>query len=239
MRGLAPFWLDPQDKTYRFPDVSLALIEPDGLLAIGGDLCPERLISAYTHGIFPWYNEDQPILWWSPDPRTVIYPQHIHIARSLRKTLRKKIFTVSFDQAFERVIEACRQPRSQQSGTWITEDIRDAYCLMHQLGHAHSVECWLDGELAGGMYGLSFGKVFFGESMFSTATNASKVVMAYLSRQLQAWGYGLLDCQVASPHLFTMGAETISRASFIQQLNQLCPAPGHPQPWSFELDEAW
>ena len=236
MRGTGPFWLDPADTSYRFPDVSLSLREPDGLLAVGGDLSPQRLISAYTHGIFPWYNDDQPILWWSPDPRMVLYPHAIRISRSLRKTLRKNIFSVTFDQAFARVIEACRQPRARESGTWITAEMRDAYCEMHQLGHAHSVECWLNGALAGGLYGLSFGKVFFGESMFSASKDASKVALVALARQCQRWDYRLIDCQVASEHLFSLGAQTITRADFIRQLQDTCEAPGQPAPWQFDSD---
>lgn len=236
MRGMAPFWLDQSDFSYRFPDVSLALTEPNGLLAIGGDLCPERLISAYTHGIFPWYNDDQPILWWSPDPRMVLFPEDIHISRSLSKTIRKKIFRITIDQAFTNVIEACRQPRSHESGTWITEEMRDAYCEMHHLGHAHSVECWCNDELAGGLYGLSFGKVFFGESMFSVRKDASKLALVYLAKQLQAWDYKLIDCQVASPHLFTLGARTISRKKFVTLLQEFCAVDGHPLPWSIDID---
>ena len=166
MRGLAPFWIDPHDTSNRFPDVSLALVEPDGLLAIGGSLSPERLSSAYRHGIFPWYNEDQPILWWSPNPRAVLYPNKLHISRSLRKTLRKNPFTLSIDQAFDAVINACSEPRRKQAGTWISPEMKAAYRKMHDLGLAHSVECWQKNELVGGLYGLAFGKVFFGESMF-------------------------------------------------------------------------
>ena len=235
MRGLAPFWLDPRDTSYRFPDVSLALTEPDGLLAIGGSLSPGRLEAAYRQGIFPWYNEDQPILWWSPNPRTVLFPERIHISRSLRKTLRQGHFEISFDRAFEQVIEACGQPRRHEAGTWITAEMRAAYCEMHRLGHGHSIECWQQGRLVGGLYGLSFGKVFYGESMFSRVRDASKVVMAYLARQLQEWGYGLLDCQVASPHLFSMGAEEIPREDFVHYLQQLTAQPGHPTPWQVTI----
>jgi len=231
MRGLAPFWLDPRDDRYSFPDVSLALTEPDGLLAIGGSLSPGRLQSAYRRGIFPWYNEDQPILWWSPDPRTVLFPERVHISRSLAKKLRQGRFEMSFDRAFDQVVKACQQPRRHESGTWITAEMHAAYSRMHQLGYGHSIECWHNGRLVGGLYGLAFGKAFFGESMFSRETDASKVAMVYLAHQLQAWGFGLIDCQVASPHLFRMGAEEIPRAAFIQHLQRLTSQPDHPLPW--------
>jgi leucyl/phenylalanyl-tRNA--protein transferase len=235
MRGLAPFWLDPRDESYRFPDVSLALTEPDGLLAIGGSLSPGRLAAAYRQGIFPWYNEDQPILWWSPNPRTVLFPERINISRSLRKTLRQGRFEICFDRTFTEVLEACRQPRRHEAGTWITEEMRAAYCEMHRLGHAHSIECWQHGRLVGGLYGLAFGKAFFGESMFSRVRDASKVVLVYLARQLQAWGYELIDCQVASPHLFSMGAEEIPRDVFVQTLQRLTAQAGHPCPWEITI----
>lgn len=231
MRGLAPFWLDPRDDNYGFPDVSLALTEPDGLLAIGGSLSPGRLQSAYRRGIFPWYNEDQPILWWSPDPRTVLFPKRVHISRSLAKKVRQGQFDISFDRAFDQVVEACQQPRRHESGTWITAEMHAAYSRMHQLGYGHSIECWQEDRLVGGLYGLAFGKAFFGESMFSRERDASKVAMVYLARQLQAWGFGLIDCQVASPHLFSMGAQEIPRTEFIQHLQRLTSQPDHPQPW--------
>ena len=238
MRGLAPFWLDPRDESGRFPDVSLALTEPDGLLAIGGSLSPARLEAAYRQGIFPWYNEDQPILWWAPNPRTVLFPERIYISRSLRKILRQGRFEISFDLAFDQVVEACQQPRRHESGTWITAEMRAAYGEMHRLGHGHSIECWQQGRLVGGMYGLAFGKVFYGESMFSRQRDASKVVMVYLARQLQQWGYGLIDCQVASPHLFSMGAEEIPREEFMHHLQQLTTQPGHPPPWEITVSLA-
>jgi leucyl/phenylalanyl-tRNA--protein transferase len=239
MRGLAPFWLDPRDDNSRFPDVSLALTEPDGLLAIGGSLSPARLEAAYRQGIFPWYNEDQPILWWSPNPRTVLFPERIHISRSLRKVLRQGRFEISFDRAFDQVVEACQQPRRHEAGTWITKEMRAAYHKMHSLGHGHSIECWQDGRLVGGLYGLAFGKAFFGESMFSRQRNASKVAMAYLARQLQQWGYGLIDCQVASPHLFSMGAEEIPREVFVHRLQQLTIQAGHSSPWEITVSLEW
>jgi len=234
MRGLAPFWIDPGDTTNRFPDVSLALEEPDGLLAIGGSLSPERLISAYRQGIFPWYNEDQPILWWSPDPRAVLFPEKLHIARSLRKTLRKNEFTLSLDQAFEAVMGACSEPRRKQSGTWISEEMKTAYCNMHKLGMAHSVECWQGKELVGGLYGLAFGRVFFGESMFSRVTDASKIAFASFVNQLQKWGFMLIDCQVQSQHMSSLGAELIPREQFVHLLETFCNLPTKPGPWRFD-----
>ncbi len=235
MRGLAPFWIDPRHPDCLFPPVSLALDEPDGLLAIGGDLSPRRLLSAYRHGIFPWYNENQPILWWSPNPRTVLFPDQLHVSRSLRKTLRRGAFRVTADQAFTAVVEACSGPRRGEQGTWITPEMKRAYARMFELGHAHSVECWEGESLVGGLYGIGIGGVFFGESMFSRRTDASKVAFVHLVRQLQAWGYGLIDCQVYSAHLASLGATTLSREDFIAQLDRWCPTPGQAAPWRLGL----
>ena len=221
-------WLDPYDIEATFPDVEHALKEPDGLLAIGGDLSPGRLLRAYRHGIFPWYSDDQPILWWSPDPRTVLYPEHLKVSRSLRRTLNKKIFTVTADSSFRRVIESCAEPRTAGGGTWLTDDMIEAYCRLHTMGYAHSIETWYQGELAGGLYGLSLGKVFFGESMFSRRSDASKVAFVCLVEHLQTCGYELIDCQVASTHLSSLGAETIPRRDFIAILNRYCDMPN---PW--------
>jgi leucyl/phenylalanyl-tRNA--protein transferase len=234
MRGLAPYWIDPRDETLQFPDPSLALKEPNGLLAVGGDLAPERLIAAYQHGIFPWYNHNQPILWWSPDPRAVLFPARLKVSRSLRKTLRRRPFEVTADQAFAEVIAACSAPRKDASGTWITQAMKQAYIRLHQLGLAHSVECWREGKLLGGLYGVAIGRVFFGESMFSHASDASKVAFVYLVRQLQDWGYAAIDCQVHSAHLQSLGAETIPRAAFQELLGQWCPVAGRPGPWQLE-----
>jgi leucyl/phenylalanyl-tRNA--protein transferase len=239
MRGLAPFWIAPDDASNRFPDVSLALEEPDGLLAIGGSLSPERLSSAYRQGIFPWYNEDQPILWWSPNPRAVLFPQKLHISRSLRKTLRKNTFSLSMDRAFEAVIQACSEPRSKQAGTWISPEMKAAYCKMHSLGLAHSVECWQGEHLVGGLYGLAFGKVFFGESMFSRVADASKVAFAHFVKQLQQWEFQLIDCQVQSDHIASLGSECIPRSRFIQLLEDLCDLPNQPFPWEFDENTSW
>ncbi len=224
-------WLDPNDVEAPFPDVHHALKEPDGLLAIGGDLSPARLLRAYRHGIFPWYSDDQPILWWSPDPRSVLYPERLKVSRSLRRTLKKKIFTVTADTVFRRVIQCCAEPRNAGGGTWLTDDMIEAYCRLHTMGYAHSIETWCQDELVGGLYGLSLGKVFFGESMFSRRSDASKVAFVHLVEHLQTWGYGLIDCQVASAHLSSLGAETIPRRDFIAILNRYCDVPSPWKAW--------
>jgi leucyl/phenylalanyl-tRNA--protein transferase len=215
----------------QFPNPALALREPDGLLAAGGDLSVRRLLDAYRRGIFPWYEHGQPILWWSPDPRTVIYPEELEISRSLRRTLKKNRFDVSFDRAFRDVIDACAEPRRRGRGTWITEEIRDAYCELYAAGHAHSVECWRDGSLVGGVYGIAIGCVFFGESMFSRVTDASKVGLVKLVEQLRVWGYGLLDCQVHSEHLQRLGAMRLPRVDFLQELAHWLPQSPRPDAW--------
>jgi len=224
--------LDPDDPEAPFPPVESAEREPDGLLAVGGDLHPRRLLNAYRAGIFPWYSDDQPLLWWSPDPRTVLFPERLKVSRSLRKSLRNKPFRVTFDTAFDAVIDACAAPRAGENGTWITHDMATAYRQLHRLGHAHSVEVWLDDKLAGGLYGIAMGRVFFGESMFSRVSEASKVAFVHLIRQLQARGYRLVDCQVYSAHLLTLGAEEIPRREFCQLLDRWCPHPGDPGSWS-------
>lgn len=203
-------------ENFNFPDAECALRVPDGLLAVGGDLAPERLIAAYQNGIFPWYNEGQPILWWSPDPRAVLFPQRLHVSRSLRKVIRKEIYTVSYDQAFRAVMEGCAAPRALADGTWISPAMRNAYCTLHELGIAHSIEAWRDGVLAGGLYGVALGKVFFGESMFSRSPNASKVAFVRLTERLHEWDYRLIDCQMPSEHLLRFGAELIPRKRFIE-----------------------
>ncbi len=203
-----------------FPDANLALAEPNGLLAIGGDLSPARLIKAYRHGIFPWYSDDQPILWWSPNPRCLLFPADIKISRSLNKTLKRMDFTVSFDEDFAAVIQQCSALRSEQQGTWITTDMIVAYQRLHQLGIAHSVEVRRDGELIGGLYGLAIGKAFFGESMFSTQTDASKIALVYLARQLLERGYHFIDCQLPTPHLKSMGAVEVQRQDYLHLLQK-------------------
>ncbi|MEQ1530370.1 MAG: leucyl/phenylalanyl-tRNA--protein transferase, partial [Methylococcales bacterium] len=203
--------LDPSNPEQAFPPLQVALSDPNGLLAIGGCLSSIRLINAYQHGVFPWYNPGEPILWWSPNPRLVLFPDELIVSHSLRKTLRKNCFTVTFDQAFDEVISACALPRKDSAGTWITQDIRQAYNDLHQLGFAHSAEAWLDGVLVGGLYGVAIGQVFFGESMFHSKTNASKVVFACLVDQLKRWNYQLIDCQVHTRHLESFGAQEIDR----------------------------
>jgi len=218
-----------------FPPVENA--EPDGLLAVGGDLSPERLLLAYENGIFPWYDDKNPILWWSPDPRMVIEPAKFHCSRSLRKTIRSGRFGVSFDCAFPDVIAACAKiKRRGERGTWITGDMRKAYTRLHELGYAHSVECWHGGELVGGLYGLSLGASFFGESMFSKETDASKTAIAALCAHLIAWDMPLLDCQVANPHLESLGAHAITREEFIGRLRKGMLKPTRMGKW--EIDAA-
>lgn len=231
-------WLD--SNTLWFPDPSQALDEPDGLLAAGGDLSPERILAAYHKGIFPWFNPGDPILWWSPNPRTVVFPAQLHISKSLRKTLRKGNYRVSFDCCFETVMRACAAPRSYADGTWISEDIIAGYCALHQRGYAHSVEVWHEDELVGGLYGIALGRVFFGESMFSRADNASKVGFAHLVRQLRAWDFQLIDCQVANGHLFSLGAVEIPRDEFQQMLINFTQEPAvYSLPWSTLAIERW
>lgn len=207
-----------------FPPIERALAEPNGLLAAGGDLSIERLLKAYSRGIFPWFDDDQPILWWSPDPRAVLFPQDLHISRSLHKTLRSGRFRVTLDQNFDAVIRACSAPRKGAQGTWITEDIIDAYNALHARGFAHSVECWHQNELVGGLYGVALGKLYFGESMFSRMTDASKVAFVHLVRQLEQWGFPLIDCQIMNPHLASLGATLMPRATFKGWLNDFVPA---------------
>lgn len=230
------FWINPADGTDSFPPVEHAVREPNGLLAAGGDLAPARLINAYRSGIFPWYNEGQPILWWSPDPRAVLFPSRLKVSRSLRKTLKKGGFKVTLDTAFRQVVQACAAPRTEGGGTWITDEMLEAYCRLHELGIAHSVEAWRGDELVGGLYGVAIGRVFFGESMFSRVTDASKVAFVHLVRQLERWGYAVIDCQVGSGHLQSLGAEDISRADFNTLLQQWRDIPGHAAPWRIECE---
>jgi leucyl/phenylalanyl-tRNA--protein transferase len=223
--------LNPNDPEQDFPLANKALREPDGLLAVGGCLSQSRLLNAYRHGIFPWYNSGDPILWWSPNPRLVLFPDKLIISRSLRKTLRKNVFIVTFDQAFNEVIAACANSRKDATGTWITPKINAAYRQLHQAGFAHSVEAWLDGDLVGGLYGVALGQVFFGESMFHTRTDASKAAFATLVQQLKSLDYQLIDCQVHTGHLASLGAEEISRDYFTRLLDQYCNSPARPSAW--------
>ena len=215
-----------------FPPPHLA---EDGLLAVGGDLSADRLLLAYRSGIFPWYSAGEPILWWSPDPRTVLPPEGMHLSRRLRRTLRQNRFTVTLDQAFPEVMRACATVlRPGQEGTWITTEMVDAYTGLHKMGFAHSAECWQDGALVGGIYGLSLGACFFGESMFSSRSNASKVAMARLTAQLGRWGIGLFDCQVPNPHLTRLGAIEIPRRQYLKLLEQGLSAPTRRGSWHLE-----
>lgn len=238
---LIPHWIPHNAPPNDFPPVHAALDEPDGLLAIGGDLRPERLVTAYMRGIFPWYGEDQPILWWSPDPRMVLFPEFLKVSRSLRKNIRNGGFTITLDRAFTTVMERCASvPRPLQDGTWITEEMSAAYGQLHELGVAHSVECWREEELVGGLYGLALGKVFFGESMFAEASNASKVAFSVFVRQLQLWGYELIDCQVYTEHLESLGAVMIPRTEFQSLLRRWCLPRPRANTWPQALsDEAW
>ena len=249
-----------------FPPVELALRSPNGLLAAGGDLAPERLLDAYRHGIFPWFNAGDPILWWSPDPRMVLFPEEFKISRSLRKTLRNKIYEIRTDTAFEQVMRACAEPRNgrgcntllakpadcgssrlatpsasesstspcQGGHTWITEEMIAAYTMLHRMGMAHSVEAWLDGSLAGGLYGIGIGRMFYGESMFSRTSDASKVALAHLVTQMQRHepgsmpGTGMIDCQMNTPHLASLGAREIPRTEFTRRLQELTDQPCVP-----------
>lgn len=211
-------WIDPHDPSVEFPPASDALKDPDGLIAAGGDLSPQRLLSAYQQGIFPWYEEGQPILWWSPDPRAIIPVNQVHISRSLRKRLRKDDYRVSFDTAFVDVVHACAEPRRGSSGTWITPEMQQAYIRLHELGNAHSVEVWdTDEKLVGGLYGVMLNKCFSGESMFSRAADMSKIALVYLAEWLQSRKVEVIDCQLPNPHLMRMGAIEIPREEFLQR----------------------
>jgi leucyl/phenylalanyl-tRNA--protein transferase len=225
------FLLD-EEPNAPFPDVSLAERDPNGLLAVGGDLSPQRIRNAYIKGIFPWFSEGEPILWWSPDPRTVLFPEQIKISRSLRKTLKKMAFKVSFDRDFEDVIRACAEPRENSPGTWLLPEMIEAYHKQHQLGLAHSVEVWQDERLVGGLYGMAIGGVFFGESMFSRLPDTSKIALVHLSRTLEKWGFKMIDCQVYTQHLASLGAEEIPRKTFCRDLRHWCKLPGQPGSWS-------
>ena len=216
-----------------FPDPNRAA--PEGLVAYGTDLTPSLLIDAYSHGIFPWFDDDaQPVLWWSPDPRAVMAPAHMHVSRSLAKTIRSGAFSVTVDEAFAEVTAACAVPRAAGSGTWITRKMRTAYQQLHDLGLAHSVETWRDNDLVGGLYGVSLGRMFFGESMFSGASDASKVALAHLARQLHRWGFTLIDCQLPTAHLASLGAREIARRSFLELVGQNRCHPHRRGRWEFD-----
>ncbi len=227
MRNHRLHWIDPASPPDAFPPVEIALRDPEGLLAVGGDLSPERLLAAYRRGIFPWFVEGQPILWWSPDPRCLFRPDAFHLSRSLRRAIRRSSLHFTCNQQFEAVVQACAEPRPQQDGTWITRDMVNAYTALHTGGWAHSVEV-LDGdELVGGIYGIAIGRAFFGESMFSRRDNASKMAMAALFHELTKRDFLVLDGQVESPHLLSLGAEMAPRDGFVRLLDVACE-PGKP-----------
>ncbi len=217
-------WLSPQDSPEWFPPLEHALDEPSGLLAAGGDLSPERLLAAYRRGIFPWYSPGQPVLWWSPDPRTVLFPEEFHLSRSLEKAIRNKGFRVTIDADFEEVIDACAAPRAHSPGTWITPEMRQAYLRLHRLGFAHSIEVRHDAVLAGGLYGVRLGGVFFGESMFSLRRDGSKIALAHLVMMCAHNSIEVIDCQLASRHLASLGARSIPRTRFQALLSRWASA---------------
>lgn len=230
-------WLDPSNPNAPFPKIEKALSNPEGLLAAGGDLCKTRLLNAYRNGIFPWYEDGQPILWWSPNPRGVLFTKNLKISTSLRKTLRKHQWTVTFDGDFKKTVMACAAPRSYARGTWITNEMTDAYARLHEIGHAHSIELWDQKEcLVGGIYGVLIGKMFYGESMFSFQTNASKVALVYLAAHMHHWGFPLLDCQLPSAHLASLGAESISREKYIEIMTPLCNDTSENFAWQQNQD---
>jgi len=224
-------WLRPGDPPDAFPPVDAALTDPDGLLCAGGDLSPGRLLEAYRHGIFPWFSAGQPILWWSPDPRTVLYPAEFKVSRSLAKTIRNRGLTVSMDRAFDQVVALCADARLRPEGTWISPQMRAAYHRLHELGHAHSIETWDGGRLVGGLYGVALGRVFFGESMFSLVRDASKVALAALVQAMIERDGHLIDCQVASTHLESLGARNIPRRAFVNELAQAIHDLGPDASW--------
>jgi leucyl/phenylalanyl-tRNA--protein transferase len=225
-------WLDPE--RIAFPPAEAALADPNGLLAAGGALSADWLQAAYRRGIFPWYEEGQPILWWNPDPRLVLFPDRLHVSRSLQKLIRKSPYVLTMDKDFPAVMAACAAPRRDSAGTWITAEMEQAYTELHRRGMAHSVEVWQGETLVGGLYGVALGRVFFGESMFSRRDNASKLAFVALVEQLQAWGFSLIDCQVDSEHLRSLGAEEIARHHFLELLDSETTLASKPGPWQFE-----
>jgi len=226
-------WLRPGDP---FPPLTQALAEPNGLLAAGGELSAARLIEAYRNGIFPWFNHGQPILWWSPDPRMVLIPRELKVARSLGKILRNRDYEVRADTDFRQVISACAAPRATQDGTWISAEMIAAYGALHERGIAHSIETWIDGELAGGLYGVAIGRMFYGESMFTRVPDASKIALVHLVRELQRRDFGMVDCQMHTRHLASFGAREIPRADFMRKLQELVNCPHVPGRWTIDRD---
>ena len=221
-----------------FPPVDSALRDPDGLLAAGGGLSVGRLVSAYAQGIFPWFAEGDPVLWWSPDPRMVLPTREFHVSRSLARRLHRGGFLITADRAFRDVIDQCAAPRDGEAGTWLVPAMRRAYTELHKAGFAHSWEVWMNGDLAGGVYGVAVGRMFFGESMFSRRTDASKIALARLAAQLDRWGFPWLDCQMATSHLASLGARPVPRAEFVQEVARLVQEPPMPGPWVVDDDLA-
>jgi leucyl/phenylalanyl-tRNA--protein transferase len=228
-------WLESGDP---FPPVEEALQDPNGLLAAGDELTTRRLLQAYERGIFPWFGEGDPVLWWSPDPRMVLATDAMRVTRSLRKTIRAGRFRVTADTAFPSVIAACAEPRPDQDGTWITGAVFDAYCALAAMGVAHSIEAWEGDTLVGGLYGVALGRMFFGESMFARRSDASKVALVHLVRQLRRWGFPLIDCQMSTSHLASLGARTVSRAEFLSVVRRSVAEPPVPAPWHLDGDLA-
>ena len=219
-----------------FPPVERALDTPNGLLAVGGGLGVARLLDAYTRGIFPWFSEGDPVLWWCPDPRMVLPTDAVHVSRSLRQRLRRRDYQVTLDQAFAQVVTACAAPRRDEAGTWLVPSMIRAYLRLHDAGAAHSIEVWVDGSLAGGVYGVAIGRMFFGESMFSLVPNASKIALVALAAQLARWKFPVIDCQMQTTHLATMGARAITRVRFVEVVDQLVPQAPAASPWQLDDD---
>ena len=226
-------WLAERDL---FPPVESALRDPDGLLAAGADLSPERLVDAYARGIFPWFDDDDAVLWWSPDPRMVLWLGDLHLSRSLRRTIRSARYGVTLDAAFAQVVARCAESRDAEGGTWITAGMAEAYNRLAARGYAHSVEVWSGGTVVGGLYGVALGRMFYAESMFSRRRDASKVALVHLVRQLERWGFELIDCQMFTPHLASLGAREIPRAEFLQAVGRLIRLPRVPSPWALASD---
>ena len=229
-------WLRSDDP---FPPLERALEEPNGLLCAGADLSVARLVAAYERGIFPWYSEGQPVLWWSPDPRMVLFPDKLRVPRSLRKRLARRDYEVTADAAFEEVIRGCAAPRRGHDGTWITDDMIAAYLRLHRAGYAHSVETWIGGRLAGGLYGVTLGRMYYGESMFTLAPDASKIALVHLVRRLERLGFGMIDCQMATEHLARFGAREIPRAAFVRKLREYVDRAPTREKWVLGGDFPW
>lgn len=231
-------WLSGDDETTPLPHPNTALVEPNGLLAIGATLSANRLEAAYRAGIFPWFSEQEPILWWSPDPRAILVPTQFKASQRLRRILRQQNFSITLDTAFDEVIRGCAAPRPEQPGTWITDAMCDAFNRLHTLGLAHSIEVWKNQQLIGGLYGVSLGGAFFGESMFSRQPNASKIAMAWLCGQLTAWDFAFLDCQMPTPHLLSLGAQCLPRSRFLDWLADSQSQPDRLGRWQLSITES-